>query len=165
MQYCFHPVLMPLDFICRSEHPPLSFTKSGNAKKKHSPWRSPQFPAGWQELAFVQGYDPHGRLHDGDKLLELHLLPLRQQHHCEFMAAADPLSMLTERRSKAPLLASIWIIGTSETLSRLGASASPWQPATHSVCRWEPSPRLGYYRLAPKHDSDRCPFGFPSDEG
>lgn len=39
-----------------------------------SPRGSPQFPTGGQELPFVQGYDPHGRLHDGDELLELHPL-------------------------------------------------------------------------------------------
>lgn len=40
------------------------------------PRGSPQFPAGGQELPFVQRYDPHGCLHDRDELFKLHLLIL-----------------------------------------------------------------------------------------
>lgn len=58
MQYCFHPVLMPLDFICRSEHPPLSFTKSGNAKKNTHPEGLHSFLPGGRSSRLFRGTIP-----------------------------------------------------------------------------------------------------------
>ena len=144
-------------------HKLSSHVKGNDTQWSNSPRGSPQLPAGWQKLPFVQGYNPYGRLHDRDELLKLHLLTLlwRQQHHTHRSAltAAATLPSLIFSQSATPeadstsprLLVSFRSITTTSL-------SSPWQRAS-TRCGEVPVAEL-LRVLSPTADSDRCPFGF-----